>query len=82
METKIQKWGNSQGLKLPTNVLKQAGISVGDRVMVSVKAGVITIRKIKKTKNYLSLSALLKQSPKGYKSDGYDWGKPMGREVW
>ena len=34
MVTKIQKWGNSQGLRLARQVLEDASISVGDDVDV------------------------------------------------
>ena len=35
MVTKIQKWGNSQGLRLAKQVLEDAHISVGDDVDVT-----------------------------------------------
>lgn len=37
--TKIQKWGNSQGLRLSKQVLDLAGISVGDSVELVVAEG-------------------------------------------
>lgn len=39
MVTTIKKWGNSQGLQLTKTVLQDAGIDVGDRVLVSVRKG-------------------------------------------
>ena len=36
MITKIQKWGNSQGLRLSNAVLSDADINVGDAVKVAV----------------------------------------------
>ena len=41
MVTKIQKWGNSQGLRLAKQVLEDAHISVGDDVDVTVRDGLI-----------------------------------------
>jgi antitoxin MazE len=43
MVTKVQKWGNSQGLRLAKHVLEEARISVGDPVDVSTRDGVIVI---------------------------------------
>jgi len=80
METTIQKWGNSQGLRLAQHVLKQAGVSVGDPVIISVQEDVITIRKPKRKK--FKLSELIKQIPTGNKPYEHDWGKPAGKEVW
>jgi mRNA interferase MazF len=37
MVTKIQKWGNSQGLRFSRTVLQQAQIDIGDEVEVSVR---------------------------------------------
>jgi antitoxin component of MazEF toxin-antitoxin module len=39
MVTKIQKWGNSQGLRLARQVLEDAHISVGDDVDVTARDG-------------------------------------------
>jgi len=43
MVTKVQKWGNSQGLRLPKQLLEDAHISVGDDVDVTTQDGVIVI---------------------------------------
>ena len=43
MFTKIQKWGNSQGLRFPKFLLEEANIKVGDDVNISVKKGKIII---------------------------------------
>ncbi|MCX6581011.1 MAG: hypothetical protein NT166_12605 [Candidatus Aminicenantes bacterium] len=32
MVTKIQKWGNSQGLRFSSQVMKNAHISIGDEI--------------------------------------------------
>ncbi|HXG90957.1 MAG TPA: AbrB/MazE/SpoVT family DNA-binding domain-containing protein [Blastocatellia bacterium] len=34
MMSKVQRWGNSQGLRLPKHVLESADIAVGDNVEV------------------------------------------------
>ena len=36
---KIQKWGNSQGLRFTKALLQEAQINVGDKVNVSVQRG-------------------------------------------
>jgi len=37
--TKIQKWGNGQGVRLARQVLEDAHISIGDEVKVTVRDG-------------------------------------------
>jgi len=39
MLTKIQKWGNSQGIRFPKTLLDELQIHVGDEVNISVEAG-------------------------------------------
>ncbi|MBP9686460.1 MAG: AbrB/MazE/SpoVT family DNA-binding domain-containing protein [Candidatus Doudnabacteria bacterium] len=80
METTIQKWGNSQGIRLAQHVLKGANVHVGDTVLVSVKEDVIIIQKQRRKR--ATLEELVARIPKGYKPAEYDWGKPAGKEVW
>ena len=42
--TRIAKWGNSLGLRLPKSVALEAQVDEGDTVDVSVKNGAIVIR--------------------------------------
>ncbi|MCP3032296.1 AbrB/MazE/SpoVT family DNA-binding domain-containing protein [Halobacillus sp. A1] len=44
-ERKVTKIGNSFGITLPTELLKQVGLSQGDDVQVEVKDGKIVLRK-------------------------------------
>lgn len=39
MHTKIQKWGNSQGLRIPKVVLDEIQSSIGDEVEVYSQEG-------------------------------------------
>ena len=82
MVTKVQKWGNSQGLRLPKQVLENARIAVGDDVEVAVKDGVIVISPVKRRRGKYDLRELVSRIPKNYKAGETDWGKPAGREVW
>ena len=82
MVTKIQKWGNSQGLRLGKQVLEDARIAVGDSVDVAARDGVIVIAPLKRIRGKLSLQELVSRIPRSYKTREIDWGKPMGREKW
>ena len=35
MDTKIQKWGNSSGVRIPSSIMKELGITVND--IISIK---------------------------------------------
>jgi len=82
MVTKVQRWGNSQGLRLAKQVLEEAGISVGDPVDVSARDGVIVVAPVRRIRGKQSLQELVSRIPKNYKPAEVDWGEPVGREAW
>lgn len=81
MLAKIQKWGNSQGLRLTKNLLTEAQIQVGDEVDLSVKSGVIVISPAKKIRGRYKLEELIARIPENYQNNEVGWGKPVGKEV-
>ena len=82
MVTKVQKWGNSQGLRLTKQVLEDAGILVGDDVDVTSRDGVIVIAPVRRVRGKRSLQELVSRIPKNCKGSEMEWGKPLGREAW
>jgi antitoxin MazE len=82
MTTKVQKWGNSQGLRLPRHILEDANLSVGDNVDITAKDGVIIISPVKRIRGKYDIKELLSRIPKDHKPQEIDWGKPVGKEVW
>ena len=82
MHTKIQKWGNSQGLRLAKSVIEDARLEVGDEVDVAVRDGIIVVAPTKKIRGRYRLEDLVAQIPKDYHASEVDWGEPIGKEVW
>jgi antitoxin MazE len=82
MVTTVQKWGNSQGLRLARKLLEEARISVGDDVDVSVQQGLIIITPIRRVRGRVRLEDLVARIPRGRRPRAVDWGKPVGREEW
>jgi antitoxin MazE len=82
MITKVQKWGNSQGLRLSKELLADVDIGVGDAVDVAVRDGVLVVTPARRVRGALDLEELVSRIPKGYKPEELDWGGPIGREVW
>jgi len=82
MMTRIQKWGNSQGLRLAKQVLADARLSVGDDVDVAARDGVIVIAPARKPRGRLSLKELVSLIPKNTKPGEIRWGRPVGRDEW
>jgi antitoxin MazE len=82
MVTRIQRWGNSQGLRLAKQVLEDACISVGDDVDVTARDGLIVIAPVRRVRGKQSLQELVSRIPRNYETREIDWGEPVGKEVW
>jgi antitoxin MazE len=82
MITKVQKWGNSQGLRLSKELLSNVALNVGDAVEVAARDGVLVITPARRVRGGHDLRQLVKGIPAGYKPEELDWGPPAGREVW
>ena len=82
MATKIQKWGNSQGLRLTKDLLQSARLEVGDEVEVSVKDGVLIIAPARKIRGRYKIEDLIANIPENHQPKEIDWGEPSGKEVW
>jgi antitoxin MazE len=80
--TKVQKWGNSQGLRLTKQVLEDAGILLGDEVDVAARDGVIVIAPVRRVRGKRSLRELVSSIPRDYKSSEVEWGNPVVKEAW
>ena len=82
MITRIQKWGNSQGLRLSRHLLSDAHIDVGDAVDVAVHKGAVIVKPVRRVRGGHNLRKLVSRIAKKYKPRELDWGPPAGREVW
>ncbi len=74
----IQKWGNSQGIRLPKGALSIARLQENDDVEIIATEESITLRKARRHRNLDELFA-------GYQGDympvEFDTGADVGREV-
>ena len=80
MQTKIQKWGNSLGLRIPRSFAAEAHVKEGSAVDLSVDNGSLLVRPLR-TRTY-ALSALLKKVKPRNLHGEVATGKPVGREAW
>jgi len=82
MLTKIQKWGNSQGIRIPKNLLKNTQIQIGEEVDIIAQVGKIIIKSTNKIHGRYSIDELVKKMPVEYNLTEENWGAPVGKEVW
>ena len=73
----LAKWGNSQGVLIPKLFCDQLGIKPGDKLNIDLDDSKITIKPGKE----FTLSSLM-EGYSGPMPEEYDWGEPMGKEVW
>lgn len=80
MTTKIQKWGNSLAVRIPYTLAKGISLQEGSVVQFSTDGRTLTIEPKKKPQ--YTLRELLRGAVKKKGQKEFDWGKPMGREIW
>jgi antitoxin MazE len=79
--TKVQRWGNSQGVRIRKDLLESADLVVGDEVEVEVRDGGLVITPARRIRGRQSLAQLVREIPAGYRPEELEWGAPAGREV-
>lgn len=80
METKIQKWGNSLGVRLPKSITEDQALQAGSFVTVTqVDKKIIVERVCHKSPD---LKDLVGQITSKNLHTEVDWGKSVGNEIW
>lgn len=80
MYTSIQKWGNSQAIRLPKGILEAASLQENDKVEIKVENDCIIIRRVKK--QHKTIEERIAEYSGDYICGEWDTGKPQGKEVW
>ena len=80
METRIRKWGNSLGLRIPKSIAEQTGVKEGSAVELNVEDERLVITPVK-VEAY-RLADLLERVTDENLHGEIDTGDPVGREVW
>ena len=80
MQTQVKTWGNSQGIRIPKEILQEADIVIDEMLDIKVTNGVIMLLKPFRHKTLEERAA---QYGGRLNLDGeFDWGEPVGREIW
>ena len=80
MVTKIQRWGNSLGLRIPKSLAKDAGVEEGSPVDISIEGDRLVIQPVRPSR--YELKDLVSQIREDNLHDEIPPGGPVGREVW
>ncbi len=80
MEVRIQKWGNSFGIRIPSNILKSLDIKDNDLLTIEESDEKIVISKSKKNK--ISLAERFNNYKGEDLTKEFSWDENRGREIW
>lgn len=80
MFAQVKAWGNSQGIRLPKELLDSIGIRKDEYLSISVQNGNIVLSKAFKHKTLEERAAEYEEKLGPYEE--IDWSGPTGREIW
>ena len=69
MTTTIQKWGNSQGIRIPKILLDTVEWGENEQIIILVD-------------NRKNIKELFEDFEGKYEPIEMDWGEPVGEEIW
>lgn len=81
MTTTIQKWGNSQGVRLPKYILDAIKWQDNEEINIKTEDNRIIIEKVVKTERK-NIKELFADFDGQYIPAEIDWGEPVGKEIW
>ena len=81
MTVNIQKWGNSQGIRIPKHMLDDLAWSETETVDISIDDGKIIIERFRALERK-NIKELFEGFKGKYEPEDIDWGEHSGGEVW
>lgn len=79
METKVQRWGNSLGLRIPRSFAAEARLDAGSTVDITVENGRLVVRA---SRPKYEIESLIRAINSRNIHDAVETGTPVGREIW
>ena len=80
MQIQLKPWGNSQGIRFSKEFLKEAGIAPDETLTAEIVNGKIVLSRAFQHRSLKERAAAF--DGKLNLSDEFDWGEPVGSEVW
>ena len=80
MEARLQRWGNSVGIRIPSNILKSLDLKINDILELKEENEKIIITKSETKK--ISLERKFKDYKGENLAKEFNWDDPKGREIW
>ncbi|HBA47298.1 MAG TPA: AbrB/MazE/SpoVT family DNA-binding domain-containing protein [Lachnospiraceae bacterium] len=74
----VKPWGDSQGIRIPENVLEKLNIGISDILQIEIENDAIVLRKTMKHKTFEERVA---EYGGEVSVCDFEWGEPAGREM-
>ncbi len=78
--TKVQKWGNSHGIRLSKIILDAVHWKENDTIEIIEQNGELLLKPI--TPKRKSIDELFAGYQENYQAKEVDWGEKVGNEIW
>ena len=78
--SKIQKWGNSQGIRIPKKMLETLNLKVNDSISIEEEEDCLKIKKIETELS--NIEKLFLNYDGEYEKIDLDWDNEVGKEIW
>ena len=79
VRAKLQKWGNSLGIRIPKSIANEVKIGDGDSVELKVTNGKVVIQPVPEEE---TLESLLSEVTDSNIHTEQEIGTPKGKEIW
>ena len=80
MEARLQKWGNSIGIRIPHSIVKELNLKINDWINIEkVDDRVIMTKQVNPK---ISLANLFKEYDGENLAKDFTWDEPRGKEIW
>lgn len=80
--SKLQKWGNSQGIRIPKAILDTVQWTNDETIEIITSENTIVLKKIEPPHKRKNIRELFADYDDDYKPSEIDWGKKEGAEIW
>lgn len=80
MEARLQKWGNSNGIRIPSSILKALNLKTNDIINLEQIEDKIIISKPVESK--ISLAEKFKEYHGENLAKEFSWDEARGKEIW
>ncbi len=80
MANKVQRWGNSNGIRIPKVYLEALNLKSGDAVNISREGEQIVVTKALRKPE--SLKSRIKKYKGPEKVENFSWDQAKGKEIW